>query len=287
MAAVARTGLAPLWINLEYLSAEPHVENLHGLASPQWSGPGNGLTKWFFFPGFTPATGGLLREPGLLARRGAHDRQATRASFGVGPNADEALMLLFGYTQPLLDDWLTLLAAAPTRTTLLVTPGYSARQVRSWQARHAGTSDTVGALRLHFLPHVTQLAFDRLLWASDLNLVRGEDSLVRALWAGQPVLWQLYPQEDGVHADKLAAFLDVALDQTAPRLAGPLRDMARLWNGLGDPADLPRIWATLWPASRTTWVAGVLARQQRWACQSDLTSSLITWAQQRPIGGLG
>ena len=285
MAATARTGPAPLWINLEYLSAEPHVESLHGLASPQWSGPGSGLTKWFFFPGFTPATGGLLREPGLLARRGAYDRTAARAGFGVGP--DEALMLLFGYTQPLLDNWLTLLAEAPTPTTLLVTPGYSARQVRVWQAQHAGAPDTVGALRLHFLPHVTQLEFDRLLWASDLNLVRGEDSLVRALWAGQPMLWQLYPQEDGVHGDKLEAFLDVALDRTAPALADPLRRMARLWNGLGDSVGLASAWSTLWPALRTGWADSTTARQHRWAGQPDLTSSLIAWAEQRRADGLG
>ncbi|WP_294000091.1 elongation factor P maturation arginine rhamnosyltransferase EarP [Sphaerotilus sp.] len=291
MADAAKTGPAPLWINLEYLSAEPHVESLHGLASPQWSGPGSGLTKWFFFPGFTAATGGLLREPGLLARLDAHDRQATRASFGVGPNEDkdedEALMLLFGYTQPLLNDWLTLLAEAPTPTTLLVTPGYSARQVRAWQAQHAGAPDTVGALRLHFLPHVTQLEFDRLLWASDLNLVRGEDSLVRALWAGQPMLWQLYPQADGVHGDKLDAFLDVALDQTAPTLADPLRRMARLWNGLDDPAGLASAWSALWPARRGAWADSAATRQRRWAGQPDLTSSLIAWAQQRHRDGLG
>jgi uncharacterized repeat protein (TIGR03837 family) len=291
MAAAARNGPAPLWINLEYLSAEPHVESLHGLASPQWSGPGSGLTKWFFFPGFTPATGGLLREPGLIARRDVHDRRATRAGFGVGMNegkdADAALMLLFGYTQPLLNDWLTLLAEAPTPTTLLVTPGYSTRQVRAWQAQHAGAPDTVGALRLHFLPHVTQLEFDRLLWASDLNLVRGEDSLVRALWAGQPMLWQLYPQADGVHGDKLDAFLDVALDQTAPMLADPLRRMARLWNGLDDPAGLASAWSALWPARRDVWVDSSAARQHRWASQPDLTSSLLAWAQQRHADGLG
>jgi elongation factor P len=62
------------WINLEYLSAEPYVERLHGLPSPVFKGPGAGLTKRFFYPGFTPATGGLLREPDLLERRARFDR---------------------------------------------------------------------------------------------------------------------------------------------------------------------------------------------------------------------
>jgi hypothetical protein len=57
------------WINLEYLSAEPYVERLHGLPSPVFKGPGAGLTKRFFYPGFTTATGGLLREPDLMERQ--------------------------------------------------------------------------------------------------------------------------------------------------------------------------------------------------------------------------
>jgi len=61
---VAQGEGAPVWINLEYMSAEPWVERSHRLPSPVMSGPLRGLSKWFFFPGFTPATGGLLREPG-------------------------------------------------------------------------------------------------------------------------------------------------------------------------------------------------------------------------------
>ena len=67
MAAGKAKGQPPLWINLEYLSAEAYVERCHRLASPVMSGPLAGRTQWFFYPGFTPRTGGLLREPGLLA----------------------------------------------------------------------------------------------------------------------------------------------------------------------------------------------------------------------------
>jgi len=52
----------PVWINLEYLSAEAYVERCHGLASPVMSGPGKGQTKWFFYPGFTDKTGGLIHR---------------------------------------------------------------------------------------------------------------------------------------------------------------------------------------------------------------------------------
>ncbi len=70
VAAMARRPAAPVWLNLEYLSGEAYVERSHGLPSPQ----PNGLRKWFFYPGFTPRTGGLLRERGLDERQQAFDR---------------------------------------------------------------------------------------------------------------------------------------------------------------------------------------------------------------------
>lgn len=76
LAAIARR--APLWINLEYLSAEDYVERCHRLPSPLMSGPAAGLTRWFFYPGFTAATGGLLREPDLAARQAAFASGAGR-----------------------------------------------------------------------------------------------------------------------------------------------------------------------------------------------------------------
>ena len=57
--AMAAQTRQPVWINLEHLSAEDWVAGCHGLPSPHPSLP---LTKYFFFPGFTPDTGGLLLE---------------------------------------------------------------------------------------------------------------------------------------------------------------------------------------------------------------------------------
>lgn len=62
---MAQAEVKPHWVNLEYLSAELWVEGSHLLPSPQ----SGGLTKRFFFPGFTEKTGGLLRERDLLAVR--------------------------------------------------------------------------------------------------------------------------------------------------------------------------------------------------------------------------
>ena len=50
-----------VWINLEYLSAESWVDDFHANSSKRGA-----LTRHFFFPGFTPSTGGLLREHDII-----------------------------------------------------------------------------------------------------------------------------------------------------------------------------------------------------------------------------
>jgi uncharacterized repeat protein (TIGR03837 family) len=227
------TGLQPGWINLEYLSAEPWVERCHGLPSPVQSGPGAGLAKRFFYPGFTGATGGLIREPDLFERQAAFDRAGWLRSQRIDWNG-QRLLSLFCYEPPGLPALLSMLAQDRTPTMLLVTPGRAEAAVRHLLAQGFDP----GALTLHFLPLLPQPGYDELLWACDLNFVRGEDSVVRALWAGKPLVWNPYPQDDGAHWPKLDAFLD--------RLAAPgsLRAFHRAWNGAGLP--LPALDLEAW-----------------------------------------
>jgi uncharacterized repeat protein (TIGR03837 family) len=244
------------WINLEYLSAERYAVASHGLPSPQSSGPGRGLTKWFYFPGFGEASGGLLRERGLLEARATFDRDAWLRSRGIERAAGERVVTLFCYDNAALPALLERLAAAPT--LLLVTAGKAAEQV-------APLLDA--RLRSALLPLLPQLEFDRLLWASDLNFVRGEDSLVRAIWAGTPFVWQIYPQHDGVHARKLQALLDLLLAEAEPGLAASLHALWQAWNGLeGGALRLP---------PQRAWHALVERWRDRLAAQPDLTTRLL------------
>jgi len=257
--AMATRRPAPVWINLEYLSAETYVERSHGLPSPQPSG----LMKWFFFPGFSTRTGGLLREPALMHTLAGHDAAAWLADRGWAPRPGERTVSLFCYDQPRLARWLSLLAAAPT--LLLATPGPATRQLQAL-ARPDG-------LRVIELPWLTQADYDRLLWSCDLNAVRGEDSFVRAQWADAPMLWQVYPQHDGAHAAKLEAWLDTCLQGATPPLADAVRLAHRHWNGLGEaPAALPGLDA--WRALQRAWRDRLLA-------QPDLTSQLLAFVADR------
>jgi uncharacterized repeat protein (TIGR03837 family) len=204
----------PRWINLEYLSAEDYVERSHGLASPQFNGPGAGLTKHFFYPGFTPRTGGLLREPGLLEHVAAFDGPAWLEQRGWAARPGERVISLFAYANPALPALLDALADQPT--LLLACPGPLQAQI----------ADRPG-LRSIALPYLPQDDYDRLLWACDLNFVRGEDSFVRAQWAGKPFVWHIYPQhEDDAHHAKLEAFMARA------GLPESWRSLWRGWNGL-------------------------------------------------------
>jgi uncharacterized repeat protein (TIGR03837 family) len=265
---MARRTAPSVWINLEYLSAEDYVERSHALPSPQNSGPGAGLRKWFFYPGFTPRTGGLLREPGLLARRQAFDRAAWLAAHDWSPRPGERVIGMFCYEQPALAAWLHRFAQAPT--LLLASAGHAARQVEA----ALGASMTLGALRARIVEPLPQPEYDHLLWAGDLNIVRGEDSFVRAQWAGVPFLWHIYPQQDGAHRAKLEAFLSRFLDDGGdPSLSVAVGSAMRAWSdGMAPPAAVPD--ATAWGRRCAAWRDGLSA-------QDDLTTQLQRFVAER------
>lgn len=236
VARMAARSTPPVWINLEYLSAEAYVERSHGLPSPLMQGPGRGLTKHFCYPGFTQRTGGLVREGDLAARRAAFDRAAWRSRWGIP--AEAQAISLFCYEPAALPQLLANLARQDGPTHLLVTAGRAAAAVRALQARDAGH------LRLRFLPLLSQREYDELLWSCDLNFVRGEDSLVRGLLAGAPLVWHIYPQDDLAHHAKLEAFLDWL------RPPPDQRAFSQAWNGVGS-GSLPPLDPVAWePAAR-------------------------------------
>ncbi len=246
----------PTWINLEYLSAEDWVPRMHGLPSPVMSGPAKGWTKTFFYPGFTEGTGGLLREADLLTRQQDFDREAWRQQHAPRLAPGGLLISLFCYEPTALPQLLTALAGTPHH--LLVTPGRPL----------AAVQQALKSLAVHpswsALPYTDQNGFDEMLWACDLNFVRGEDSLVRALWAGQPFIWQIYPQDDDAHHAKLEAFLNWV---QAPE---SLRQFHRVWNGLemGDLLTIEAHWLAVWTTS-------TLAARDRLLHQDALVSQLI------------
>lgn len=263
VAAMAARPRPPVWINLEYLSAESYVERSHCLPSPQSSGPGAGLTKWFFYPGFTPATGGLLREPGLMAARAAFDAPSWLAAHGIAPHPGERLVSVFCYPGAPLAALVDRLADAPT--LLLTTPGPATDGVASLSLPMP--------VRVQRLPWLSQAGYDRLLWACALNVVRGEDSFVRAQWAGAPFTWHIYPQHDSAHAVKLDAFLARHLQGAPAALGAAIGAWMRAWNGL-QPGLPPLPDLNGWAVHSRRWRDDLCA-------QPDLLTQLLAFVCEK------
>lgn len=261
----------PAWINLEYLSAEGYVERSHGLPSPVMSGPGRGLVKRFFYPGFTPRTGGLLREADLPAQQAAFDAAGWLAAQGVDHRAGERIVTLFCYPHAPVAELLRGLSECPT--LLLSTPGPATAAVDA--AARSGALPA--SVRVHRLPWLTQPGYDQLLWSADFNIVRGEDSFVRAMWAGKPFLWHIYRQDDGAHAVKLDAFLQLFLQERPDDGAQQVRRAWRAFNDTGEPpqalADgLGELLDAAAQAHAGRWRSALMA-------QADLVSQLLAFVR--------
>jgi uncharacterized repeat protein (TIGR03837 family) len=283
LAAMAAKTPAPLWLNLEYLSAEDWVKGCHGLASPHPSLP---LTRYFFFPGVTAGTGGLLMERGLAERRRAFQQDpGARAAFwqSLGlpaPGPGEPQISLFCYENEAVPGLLRAWSLAPSPIRCLVPEGRVIPAVAAFFGRGSaapGDCLRAGSLTIRVLPFVEQDRYDRLLWACDCNFVRGEDSFVRAQWAAKPLVWHIYPQEDGAHWKKLDAFLDIYCAGLPGETAAAMRALWTAWNrGQGAGAA----WGDFWRQR-----AELEAHARSWADQlpqgGDLASNLVHFCQDR------
>ncbi|MGK5068016.1 elongation factor P maturation arginine rhamnosyltransferase EarP [Janthinobacterium sp. RT4P48] len=281
IAAMAQCTSHPVWLNLEGLTAEEWVEGCHALTSPR-----HGMIKHFFFPGFTHKSGGLLREAALEEKRLAFQADAAAMAaflrqFGVTAAELSALKVsLFCYPSAPVAELFAAWRQGNEPVVCLVPEGVAFDAVQAFigdDAAPAGAARTRGALTVRVLPFVSQDDYDRLLWACDVNFVRGEDSFVRAQWAGKPFLWHIYLQDENLHHVKLRAFLQRYAVDGQGAIAS-LAQAALAWNGAGTDA-LP--WTALWPALRAD-MPRISARAQDWQRQmqenGDLASNLLAFA---------
>jgi uncharacterized repeat protein (TIGR03837 family) len=299
--------LHPVWLNLEYLTAESFAERAHTLPYVHHSGAAQGWTQRYFYPGFNDRTGGLLRETDLFERQKAFDRaawlnrlleqnNAAEPSFprrresmtaavdsrlrGNNGNMDidnTRFISLFCYEPAALEALIDQLSGSETTTCLLATHGRATAAVRAVlegkkQLQPAYLLPKV--LSIVYLPQLTQTDYDHLLWSCDLNFVRGEDSLVRAIWAAKPFIWQIYPQHDGAHHAKLDAFLQM-MDAPASLKVAHIAWNVSAAERKTDPflPHFPQLDLPFWAQS-----AENLSTKLR--LQADLASSLITFAEK-------
>jgi hypothetical protein len=309
-----------LWLNLEYLSAETWVEGCHGLPSLR----GDGLSSYFFFPGFNARTGGLLRERELLTRRDswkkdpggqrqmlerlgvsaqaltawrlqskvsshrseidskqqsdvqdislppstrditlASQSDAHRISLSPSVHSQAArLLTLFCYPHAPVAQLLEALCAEPRASVVLIPEGVAPELA-------TGRLGPCKQVYLERIPFVSQPEYDQLLWMADLNFVRGEDSIVRAVWAGKPLIWQIYPQTEGTHLIKLEAWLKIS------SLPTDIQDLMRNWNADTVSADLANGFAqAVNPDAYSQWSSTALALSHSLVQDVDFAQAL-------------
>ncbi len=277
----------PLWLQLEYLSAEDWIEDSHALVSVK---PVDAAREHFLYPGFTERSAGLLREPGLFERRdefrAAGGPATLLARLHATPAPGQRVMSLFCYASAPLAHWFSELAACATPTLVCVAGGSAEAALQTALGRPLpiGVRARIGQAEWVRLPMLDQSGYDQLLWSCTFNAVRGEDSWLRAHWAGVPFVWQAYPQADGAHFIKLDAFLE-KMRQDAPE-SDPeqqaIRALMHAWNGNGEYAI-----GSAWQAfeARLSASDGLAARYRSWVAslerQTSLTERLTQYCLDR------
>lgn len=280
--AMAACKTVPVWINLDYLSAEDWVSGCHGLPSPH---PQLALTKYFFFPGFTSSTGGLIHEHDLEVKREAFcaspelQREFWRLLGQIPPLAGTLIVSLFSYENQNLTTLLTLWETGNSPVCCLLPATRSLPTVEAFVGHPVQPGGIIqrGNLELRILPFVSQPDYDPLLWLCDINFVRGEDSFVRAQWAARPMVWQIYPQDDEAHLVKLNAFLDLYCAGRPEAEAASARRLFLAWNGGRLTQETWAGWIEALPAHRQHAIEwGKFLRNQE-----DLCSSLVRFCRSK------
>ena len=290
----------PVWLNLEYLTAESFAERAHTLPYVHHSGAAQGWTQRYFYPGFTDKTGGLLREVDLFERQKAFDRlkwlsqlitknpftlSLSKGSQGfdkLSPNGildieNTQFISLFCYEPTALEALIDQLATREYPTCLLVTAGRATAAILTLLELKKQLKPSYllpEQLSILYIPQLTQTDFDHLLWSCDLNFVRGEDSLVRAIWAAKPFIWQIYPQHDGAHHAKLDAFLTM---MDAPE---SLKKAHIAWNASALEREIDPNLPLFPQLDLPTWKQSAENLSSKLRLQADLTSSLIAFAEK-------
>jgi uncharacterized repeat protein (TIGR03837 family) len=162
--------------------------------------------------------------------------------YGLPPREPgELVVFLFSYPSAPLIDLVRAMSVSPRPVRCLIPVGRSA-DICTQAQQQCHDIDLNGNLRLNVVPFVDQVRFDQILAACDVVFVRGEDSFVLAQRLVRPFIWQIYPQQDGVHQKKLDAFLALYTDGLDAATAKAVRGLWDAWNSAPAAPTLEIAW---------------------------------------------
>ena len=277
-----------IWLNLEYLSAEKWVDDFHLIPSVN---PTTGLIKHYFFPGFNRVTGGLLREEDLIARRDTFQANHTlqleffQQLSGAIINPNDVKVSLFCYPHAPLLNMLKVLSSGIDAIKIFIPDSIILSTISQFldvdkASLNAGNEYKKGCLSIYVVPFLSQDDYDKLLWCCDVNFIRGEDSWVRAIWAGKPFIWQPYFQQEESHINKLNAFLDDYCQDLLPTASTVLRRLNHAWvNATSSVDSLAYCWNDYIQQFQPYKVHAQKYTKQL-AAQADLASRLVDFCNK-------
>ena len=189
-----------LIINLEYFSAEKWVDDFH----LQESFLGGNLKKNFFIPGLSEKSGGILLDNEFLERKKKVEanKEYYLEKFEIKEKYD-LIGSVFSYEKN-FDSLIEELKKLDKKVILLI---LSEKTQKNF-IKYFDNGNNYDKIKFVKLPFFTYDKYEELLALCDFNLVRGEDSFVRALLLGKPFLWHIYPQDENTHIKKLESFLE-------------------------------------------------------------------------------
>lgn len=189
-----------LMINLEYFSAEDWVDDFH----LEESFLGGNLKKYFFIPGLSMKSGGILLDKEFLERKKKveENKKYYLLKYKIYEKYD-LIASIFSYEKN-FDLLIRELKKLDKKILLLI---LSEKTQKNF-IKYFDNNNKYDKIKLVKLPFLTYDKYEEVLGLCDFNLVRGEDSFVRALLLGKPFLWHIYPQDENIHMKKLESFLE-------------------------------------------------------------------------------
>lgn len=177
-------------LNLEYLTAEQYAEDFHLQKALTRS---KNVQKYFFMPGFTSKTGGLILDDSFMESKNKSKKQ----------NSSDFNILLFNYQRDFssLIKGLNNFQKQNKNLTVLLARGKS---FEPFLNQYKKSDQNFSVKNLDFLP---QEEWDFMLCNTQFMFIRGEDSLSRAILSGVPFVWHAYPQTEEYQLVKVKALL--------------------------------------------------------------------------------
>lgn len=188
-------------INLEYFSSEDWIEDFHLQESILGKGS---LRKFFFMPGISQKSGGLLIDKDFIERKNKvlQNRDFYLKKYNLPRNFD-LIGSIFSYEKD-FSKLVSYLEKIEKNILLLI----MSEKTQKNFIKYFDNKPKYDKIKFVKLPFYSYDKYEEILSLCDFNFVRGEDSFARALLLGKPFLWHIYPQTKNTHIIKLNSFLD-------------------------------------------------------------------------------